>query len=86
MPRRKATIPATEEDFSADPLPEVQEAPAASANGEKSQATPERKLSDLPDPRELKTVTLGTSNADPKMRLLRSFRYRHYAESPGMRR
>ena len=31
-----------------------------------------------PDPRELMTVTLGPSNADPKMRLLRSFKYRQF--------
>jgi hypothetical protein len=80
MPRRKATTLTTEESFSAEPLAApTLEAPAASdvpANGEKNHAKPDRKLSSLPDPYELKTVTLGSSNADPKMRLLRSFRYR----------
>lgn len=82
MPRTRTneTAPATEESFSAEPLAtaptEAPVAPDASANGEKRHATPERKRSDLPDPHELKLITLGTSNGDPKMRLLRSFRYR----------
>ena len=83
MPRKKAISPITDEPIAtalavAEPVA-ISEAPAArdsTANQEKSQATPERKLSDLPDPRECMTVTLGPSNADPKMRLLRSFKYR----------
>ena len=80
MPRRKATAPATQESFPAEPpataITEAPAAPDASANGDKNQATPEPKRSDLPDPRELKTVALGPSNANPKMQLLRSFRWR----------
>ena len=90
MARRKATTLTTEESFSAEPLAATMtEAPAASdapANGEKNQATPDRKLSAFPDPRELMTVTLGPSNADPKVRLLRSSKYRqmqiHFDREP----
>ncbi len=94
MPRRKATAAVTGKSTSAvlavaDPV-EMSEAPAArdgSVNGEKSQAAQELALSSLPDPREWKTVTLGASNADPKIRLLRSFRYRQmqirFDQDPG---
>jgi hypothetical protein len=83
MPRKKATAPITEVPIVAAPAvaeavepPKAPAAPDASPNGEKSQAAPERKFSELPDPRALMTVTLGPSNADPKMHLLRSHRYR----------
>jgi hypothetical protein len=47
-----------------------------SAGRQPSQATEGRKAEQFSDPREWKTVTLGTSNADPKIRLLRSLKYR----------
>jgi hypothetical protein len=83
MPRKKATPPVVEQPIAAAPrvaeaveMPKALTAPDASANEVKSQATPERKLSDLPDPRALMIATLGPSNSSPKMHLLRSFKYR----------
>ena len=64
MPRTRKNAPAIEESFSAEPLAPA--ASAAPASGEKAQATPDRKLSVSPDPREWMTVTLGPSNADPR--------------------
>ena len=82
MPRKKATSPATGKTISAAPAVaepvEMPEVPAAAERlGERREypgdagAEPLRRRS-----REWKTVTLGPSNADPKMHLLRSYKYR----------
>jgi hypothetical protein len=65
---------ATEETAAAEPLAPA--APDIPADGEKPIAAESGKVGFGPDARELMTVTLGSSNADPKMRLLRSFKYR----------
>ena len=74
MPRTRKNATTTEETFSAEPLAPA--APAAPTNGEKPLAAESREAKFGPDPRELMTVALGPSNADPKMHLLRSFQYR----------
>ena len=39
-----------------------------------------------PDPRAIMSASIGDGKGAPRMQLLRSHRYRHYDESPGMRR
>ena len=73
MPPARKNATATEET-AAEPLTPVP--PDITTNGEKSIAAESGKAGFGPDPRELMTVTLGSSNADPKMHLLRSFKYR----------
>ncbi|MGP0067882.1 MAG: hypothetical protein ACLQGP_30340 [Isosphaeraceae bacterium] len=74
MPRTRKNATTTEETLSAEPLAPA--APDAPANGEKPLAAESRRATFGPDPRELMTVTLGPSNADPRIHLLRSFQYR----------
>jgi hypothetical protein len=69
-----AKTPTAAEETAAEPLTPAP--PDIPTSGENSIAAESRKAGFGPDPRELMTVTLGPSNADPKMRQLGSFKYR----------
>jgi hypothetical protein len=54
-------------------------APEAPTTGEQRLAPEASKVSQIPDPFEVRTVPLGTGKGAPKIELLRSHRYNHYA-------